>query len=146
MSSYSPPSGTRCLPSTQESTFRSNRLSAKKRVGGEIVRTNMYRMSDISRPASIGGTPRRMNFPWLAVNSTPSWMRDTTPVASTVIVVPVPPVMFLISFTRPSVKNDVFITWVAPKPFASSSRDAIRSIAIIARQPLILAPWIQIKS
>lgn len=67
-------------------------------------------------------------------------MRDTTPVASTVTVVPVPPVMFLISFSSPSVRSDVFIECVAPKLFASSSRDGIRSIAIIVRHPRILAP------
>lgn len=131
MSCYSLPPDTRCLPSTQESTFQTSRLSAKKRGGGDTIRTNMYRTRDSSRPASIGGTPKRMNFPWLAVNSTPSWMSDTTPVASTVMVVPVPLVMLLISLPRPSVRNDVLITCVAPKLLARSSRDATQSSAII---------------
>lgn len=62
--------------------------------------TIVYGTRGIDKVASIGGIPRRIILPWLAVNSTPCCINGTAPEASTVMVVPVPPVIPLISSIR----------------------------------------------
>lgn len=75
---------------------------------GFIVLTIVYGTRGICKAASIGGIPRRIILPWFAVNSTPCWINGTAPDASTLIVVPTPPVIPLISSTRVPLISLVF--------------------------------------
>lgn len=103
--------------------------------------TTMNGTMATSRPASIGATPRRIIFPWLAVNSMPLWIKGTTPVASTVIVVPDCSVILRTAFSSwsPSPTTDVSMVSVAPSCLASLSREATRSIPMIFRHPRCFA-------
>ena len=99
--------------------------------GWNHILTTMKDATVTSSTASAGGTPTKIIFPWLAVNSMPCFINARTPVASTVIVVPTPSVMAWISLISSFAPADVLMVSVAPNSRAKSNREGMRSIPIM---------------
>jgi len=81
----------------------------------------------------------KINFPRLAVTSSPASIKAGTPVVSMTMLEPSPPVSFLTSSTILRSAEDVSRQSVAPSVFASSSLDLTRSMPMIFRHPTIFA-------
>src|SRR5579859_5957084 len=81
----------------------------------------------------------KINFPRLAVNSSPASIKAGTPVVSMTILEPSPPVSFLTSSTILRSAEDVSRQSVAPSVFASSSLDLTRSTPMTFWHPTIFA-------
>ena len=86
----------------------------------------------------MGATPSRITRPWFAVNSIPWRIKDVTPVASIVIVVPAWVILRTSSIRS---TKEVSMPWVAPRLLAISIRAGTRSIAIIVSHPLTFAAY-----
>lgn len=93
--------------------------------------------------AVSGGTPIISICPLVPVASKPALITPIFPVVSITTVAPLPPVIPFTTSTKSTPETEVLMVWVAPKLFASSSRESKRSTPIMVRQPLILAACVQ---